>query len=134
MSPPRWRPSRVYVATKFENAPAAREAMAALRAAGLTITHDWTAETLDGVPESERVNHMHRCGLADFAGVVHADALVMLEHPACRDTLVEVGIALGSGTAVYVVGSKRDRSVFWGLVTHCESVDEAVRMITEGRE
>lgn len=90
---------RVYVATKFEAKDRARRVMRALEDAGHEITHDWTREE-DGDGE----DFLRACALADLAGVLSSDALVLLVEPGMRGAFVELGAALARGVRVVVSG------------------------------
>lgn len=94
---------RLYVATAYANREEAQRVIAVLTARGHTITHDWTTQTLDGVPPAEHRAFLDRCGRHDFAGVVSADAVVLLADARMRDARIEMGIALGVGIPVFVL-------------------------------
>ncbi len=99
---------RIYVASKFEEAPRVREVQAQLIAAGHTITYDWT--------QNEQVDATQAWN--DAMGVVTADALVLVAEkdlPYCG-AMVEFGMALGRGIPVYVIGNALDtRCIFMKL-------------------
>lgn len=90
---------RVYVASKFENTDAVRDAYARLRALGFVITFDWTgcAVTDPGYP--------HEHAQADFTGVASADLFLLIDHPGMKGAFVELGIALAYEKPVYIVGA-----------------------------
>lgn len=124
-----------YVATAFDNAPSARDAMARIRDLGHQITHDWTTEEANAdkfTDDFERRAFLEECGRADYCGVMNADAVIVLAHPDMRDTRAEMGIALGRQIPVYVVDAWRAHSVFYSLVERVMSVDAAVKA-AEGR-
>lgn len=116
---------RVYVASAFGNLAEAREVMAALRAAGHVITHDWTQDRLepDWTPEQKDA-YLQNSGRKDFEGVCTANALVLVNHADCRDSMTEFGIALGLYTPVYVLHRERRASVFFHRATHVSSIAE----------
>lgn len=88
---------KFYVATKFENMQAAREAMITLVQHGHEITHDWTV-----VPQESL-----EAAADDINGVTAADALIILmdKDLPYQGTLFEIGCALGQEKPVYVIGN-----------------------------
>jgi nucleoside 2-deoxyribosyltransferase len=96
---------KVYVATKFENGPRARQVMDALEAQGFEITYDWTPE----------LGETREQAVADVDGVRTADVLVVLmeENYDYQGTLIEIGIALGAERPVLIVGDAYDHAVFF---------------------
>lgn len=104
----------LYVATAFANAQEARNLMANLQRWNYTISYDWTGDALD--PEwsaTQTQTYLDRCGYNDFTGVRNADALVLINHAACRDSMCEMGIALGLGRPIFVLYPTRQNSVFF---------------------
>ena len=98
---------RIYVASKFEEAPRVRSVMTSLRLAGHTITFDWThGEQLS----AEQAN-------LDVQGVLDAEALVFIAEIPLRycGALVEFGLALGRGIPIYVMGHCIDQCIFMQL-------------------
>lgn len=87
---------KFYVATKWENAPRARDVMYELVGMGHEITHDWTQ-----YPQEDT-----RAAVEDLEGVKAADAIIVIAEKdfAYLGTLVEIGCALGLGKNVYVLG------------------------------
>ncbi len=105
---------RVYVATAFANLDEARDVMSALRAAGHTITYDWTRDLADpSQTPAQQYAHLQACGANDFRGVVAAQAVLLINHQEARDAMVEFGIALGLRTPVWVLYPFRRPSVFF---------------------
>jgi NTP pyrophosphatase (non-canonical NTP hydrolase) len=82
---------RVYVASKFTNYLAVREAQQRIREAGHVVTYDWTTHAEQSDPDPVA------CALADAEGVRSADVLVLLEVPEMRGAYVELGMALALG-------------------------------------
>jgi hypothetical protein len=121
---------KLYVATKFENAPEAREVMAVLTAAGHTITHDWTKEAVDPswTPAQQYV-YLQTCGAADLVGVENADALVLVNHPYLRDGMAEFGYAMGLGKDVFVLYPERRSSVFFHRAWLADSMEELISLL-----
>lgn len=113
--------AKLYIATAYGNRAEAQALQALLKAQGHTLSHDWTTQTDPTV-----------AGLEDFNGVMKADCLVVIAHPEMRDTLAELGIALGSGKAVYVLGAERaKRSVFYPLCVLVTGVAELVEVLRD---
>ena len=87
---------RIYIACKYERKEAARALMAAVRAAGHVVTHDWTQEA-EGAD-------LEACALADVDGVCSADVLVIEPTDGCKGAWVEFGIAVACLIPIVVVG------------------------------
>ena len=111
---------KFYVATRFADYERARALNEFVRAAGHTITHDWTDtdEFVNGKPvELGELTHQQMLKYAnlDFVGVARADVVIFLgESDRCYGALIEVGIALAHSASVWVVAPHRD-SVFFHL-------------------
>lgn len=100
-------PCRVYVASPFSCAPEARAAMAALRAEGFEISHDWTSAA-DEYPDDNAPPHVaERHARDDMRGVRAADVVLLLTSPkaAGRGCWLECGAALALGIPVVCVQS-----------------------------
>lgn len=121
----------LYVASAFCNKQATREAQARLRVAGHEITWDWTQEDASHLKfqSPEFYSFLEQCGEKDRQGILAADAVVALMHEECRDTLTEIGIAIGAGKRVIAVEPYRCFSVFFGSVEKVATVDEAVERL-----
>jgi hypothetical protein len=116
-------PLRVYVAgAVVERHERAIPAMQALRAAGITITHDWTESIVDvgsaerseaDVPEDIR----YRAALDDASGVRAADVVLLLapSERGSSGAWVELGLAIGFGVPVLAAGPKNGRTIFTSL-------------------
>jgi nucleoside 2-deoxyribosyltransferase len=98
----------VYVAgASSERNDRAIVVMSALRAAGIAITHDWTAEH-DGGPdwrltEDERLRHT----VDDIRGIKDADllvALVPLEGVVSTGVWVELGVGIALLKPIFISG------------------------------
>ncbi len=105
---------RVYVASKYENAPAVSEAIARIIAIGHKITRDWTRHEQwdwDRPGVTERLARKY--SYQDVEGVRQADVFIMLTYNglSMQGAYVELGVALGLGKLVYIVG-ERPRSIF----------------------
>lgn len=121
---------RIYVASSFLNIPEVRAVMDTLQRAGHSITWDWTNDCLQGdwTPEQQDA-YLQVSGSKDFNGVCAADVLVLVNHPQARDAMTEMGIALGMGTAVFVLYPERRNSVFFHRATLCRSIPELMGVL-----
>lgn len=97
---------RVYIATKFENAPRAIDIATALEAAGHEITYKWWTNA-DVTREQ---------AAKDMKGVRDADALVLIAETNLRysGALTEFGMALAWNIPVYLVGHALDVAPTFG--------------------
>jgi hypothetical protein len=91
---------RIYIATKFEEAPRAIEVATQLKQAGHTITWPWWANDQFTAEQASK----------DFVGVYSADALVLIVEKdlAYKGAWVELGIAIGRDLPIYVMGTAMD--------------------------
>jgi nucleoside 2-deoxyribosyltransferase len=125
---------KVYVATSLQNKTEARALMEILREAGHVVTHDWTLEEVQpDWSEQYAADYLQRCGAQDFAGVVKADALVLINHEASRDAMAEFGIALGKGIPVFVLHAERRGSVFFHRATLTSGIDQLLAALAAPR-
>lgn len=121
---------KVYVASKFENYEAVREAVHFVKSLGHEVTHDWTATDefgADGKPGNSNgdlsLEDQQRHAAADFLGVRRADCLLLLGHPAMCGGMVEFGVALALGKPIAVVAPERCFTIFYtlpGVTTHVD--------------
>jgi hypothetical protein len=104
--------NKVYVAgASSERNERAKHVMAALKAAGYVITHDWTTSVdMNCGPDHQPIVDdatLTKCAEDDYLGVVVADIFVLLApQNASTGAWVELGIALGKlGPArIYIAG------------------------------
>lgn len=91
---------KLYVASKYEAYPRAREIMDLLESWGHEITFDWGAITLPNPQKS----------VMDQRGVQEADAVVCVfeEDLQYRGAWCEFGMALAWGKPIYVLGHAMD--------------------------
>ena len=125
---------RIYVATSFLNRNEARRVMVLLRAAGHSITHDWTYEDPYGRVGPELQRYFGECAATDVAAVVAADALLVLHHERGRGMLVELGIALADpAKPILVVGAPPFAPIFYALprVRHFPAIGPALQALGE---
>lgn len=94
---------KVYIASRFENAPAVR-ALAARLPEGWTWAYDWTGHTFADDPL--------KVAKEDAAGVARADAVIVL-LPGGPGTHTELGIALGTLKPLCVVGDAPRKDPRW---------------------
>jgi len=123
---------RVYVATRLHLAPDARVCAAALIAAGHVVTSTWHLHDRDAAYETALARDARRdIAARNVADVGRADALVLLAAPGMQGSLVEVGIAIGSGRPFVVVGRPEDVTLMVDVapVAFVPSVDAAVAAI-----
>lgn len=124
----------IYVAAAFAEYPRARAAMAALRARGHVITHDWTA-LADVYPNDDAPTHLRQLhAREDLEGVRDADLVIVLT-PADRSRgaglWVEMGAALALGKPVVIAGEQRARNVFCELATQTEHDADAIYTVDD---
>ena len=126
---------RIYVAGAWsEQWTRARPVMDRLRAAGHSITYDWT------VPEGTRLNvgltlnQRRSYALSDLDGVLRADALLLLAPQApSQGAWVELGVALGKPPkfGIFVSGTT-PHCIFAELANYTFGTDvEAVEAIVK---
>lgn len=122
---------RIYVASGSKDLERARRVMAALRAAGWVISHDWTDGVLaaradgygsDAVVPDERAN---TCADADVAGVRTCDVFLLLRsEPTTFGHPFEAGVANEHNVRRIVVGSRAP--IFLRSWDHYETDEAAV--------
>ncbi len=103
--------SRIYVAGKWSEKDAARNVMARVRAAGHSITEDWTQHA-EGVKTS---GQLANDATHDLAGIKASDALLVLLTDASypyRGTFWEMGFAIGCEKRVIVVANPDPNAAF----------------------
>lgn len=100
---------KIYVAGKWEEKERVREVQEQLRAAGHTITHDWTMEPVGAV----RLD----CALMDKQGVLDAEAYVGVfeKDLPYKGAMSELGIAVATGIPIYILGTFCDNNIFTAL-------------------
>jgi hypothetical protein len=116
---------RLYVASKFENASAARDAMQQLTLAGHRITYDWTVAEVSADRSTENLTAI---AMDEVDGVFAAEALVLLHHDGMKGAWVEVGAALARAIPVVVVGGRLE-CIFEHLCFSARSVGEAIELL-----
>jgi hypothetical protein len=123
--------TRVYVAGKFEEKPEVRRVQDLVRAAGHTVSCDWTVHDDSGVPADERAGYLQRCAQEDWSGVERADAVLVLNHPNLHGGMLEVGLALAGGRDVLLVGRPLRDSIFFYLpeVRCFDTAEQAVEAL-----
>lgn len=93
---------RLYVASKFENTKAVREAYAALREDGHEITHDWTSENAEGLEGDVLEAYLSACAEKDATGVLTGQGLLLINHKRGCGMFSELGIAI----AMHILGAR----------------------------
>lgn len=117
---------RIYVAARFDNKQAAREAMHTLETHGHEVTLDWTVFGADG---NTRLQAM-----ADLSAVAHSDVFVLLASEHMRGAFVEMGVAMAYCKRVYVVNSPGNMIFYQHPLVHpVGSVEEVIAELGEGK-
>jgi nucleoside 2-deoxyribosyltransferase len=124
---------KIYVASSFVNQSEVKQAMATLRSLGHEITMDWTAESEVGKDAQELAAYRVQCAEADFRGVRTADVVMVINHPAIKGGLVEMGMALALKKKVFVAFPGRVSNIFTYIsgVEEYESLNETIQAIEE---
>jgi hypothetical protein len=120
----------VYVASKFENTKAVREAYEALKKDNHTITHDWTGENADGLHGAALDLYLRECAERDVAGVANCQGLLLINHELGCGMFTELGIAIALKKFIVVLDGKhpnKPRNIFFNLpdVHHAQSLEQA---------
>lgn len=109
---------KFYVAGAWREHLRARDAIAALRAAGLECTKDWTL-LVDQHPDDDAIfDIVQREARADIEGVRAADVFVILtpeDRAMSSGIWIEMGVALACDVPVVIAGPQNDRNVFCKL-------------------
>lgn len=107
---------KIYVATKWEEAPRAQEVMRQLKEAGHTITYDWTRQEQESTSQA----------IADWEGVMSADALVLIVEKKLyyKGAWVEFGLAAARQIPIYVIGHAGDKCLFLKLPNVKRGIEE----------
>jgi hypothetical protein len=129
---------KIYVASKFENSKAVREAHRALEEDGHEITHDWTNENADGLEGEAKEEYLKKCASKDVVGVLSGQGILVLNHERMAGGFTEFGIAIGShwlGRYMCIVvidghHEEKPRNIFFHLpfIWHVRNLKEA-RMV-----
>ncbi len=127
----------VYLASRFENAPAMRAFREELTKRGIFVTSRWLEreERGDGlIPASE--DFKQACAKEDIADIEDADVLVVdLSFDKLGWTthgcIFESGYALGIDLPIIVIGD--NESVFWSLdeIQRVATQEEAIELLEE---
>jgi nucleoside 2-deoxyribosyltransferase len=79
--------------------------MGQLQTMGHEITFDWTIHDAAGKTPEELVGYLQTCAEQDATGVVQADLLFLIDHPACKGAYTELGLAAALDKHIIVVGA-----------------------------
>lgn len=125
---------KIYVGSKFENTKAVREAYLALRDDGHTITHDWTNENAEMLAGHALEAYLQGCAEKDVAGVLEADAMLLLNHQLMAGGFTEFGMAITADKFIVVIDGKhpeKPRNIFFHLphVHHATSLEDARKIL-----
>ena len=130
---------KIYVAAKFSDKEYVRTAQCLLKAAGHTITHDWTVNK-QSFPFSANPEFTAKCATEDLTGVLTADVFVVLSHTEpSMGAAGELGAAiaaklLGKPILIYAVGPHFDQSFFFHhpAVRQVDSVNAIIAELKNG--
>lgn len=121
---------RIYVASKFENTKAVREAYKVLQKDGHIITHDWTGETADGLSGDALALYLRSCAEKDVEGVANGQGFLLLHHANVSGALTEMGIAIALKRFIVVIDGRhpdKPSNIFFHLPTvhHVRDIEQA---------
>lgn len=124
---------RIYVASKFENTAEVWKVMDALKAAGHTITHDWTHESVGERQGAELDLFLLDCAQKDMTGVETADALFVINHEKGKGMWTEMGMAIAWSKPVFFCCPERAYNIFCRLpgVEEFKTIDEGLQAIVQ---
>ncbi len=113
---------RIYIATKFENAPRAIEVATQLEAVGHVITYKWWTNDTFSREQARK----------DMKGVRDADALVFIAETDVRysGALTEFGMALAWGIPIHLLGNAIDNNIFTSLDNVYRGIDRLLNSPT----
>lgn len=102
----------IYIATKFQSRHEATALAHRIRALDLRVLSRWHSEAVigadDSIPEQDLPHDvLERIAAGNHRDLGQADTLVLLVRPGMRGSLVELGVALGSGKRVIIIGQQR---------------------------
>lgn len=113
---------KIYVAGKTHDWERVRRVQDACKRLGHEITFDWTRTVESVGPDTGHEfgaltpEFKAQCGADDRQGVLDADlTIALIDHEHITGTLIEIGIALGTGREVWLVGQPVRDSVFYYL-------------------
>jgi len=121
---------KVFVSGKIGDEEEARSTMASLIRRGYEITLDWT--TIPHLkPYQDNSAASSDAAFREVAGVLDADALIVIPHEHGVGMYVELGVALGAGKPVYVITSHPSKTMFFyhPLVKIVASLDELFQFL-----
>jgi len=121
---------KFYIASSMNNKAEVREVMSILIALGHQISHDWTDHEVDRQQsEQEQRTFLERCGFDDYEGVLKADAVILVNHAECHDSMAEFGMAVGANKPVCVYHPSRRFSVFFHLCSQAHDLPTLLSII-----
>ena len=129
---------KIYIASKFENKTQVQDVMGQLQAMGHEITFDWTVHDAGGKTQEELPAYLSMCADQDAIGVMQADLLFLIDHPACKGAYTELGLAVAFEKPVVVVkainspltGMKQNIFMHLPEVTHVDDVPAGLAAVT----
>lgn len=125
---------RVYVASRYANAPAVREVHERLLASGITPTSAWATHA-GGAEDFAKYDETQ---LRAFAAendrcIDSSDAVLVLSMDGCGETYAEAARGLLHGLPLFWVG-RRTLSAWRQGVTRCEDLDDALALLVGAAE
>lgn len=137
--------ANVFVSGQIGDVTSVRRVQAAFRAAGHTITHDWTRnETGDQLlggrqAKFDQPEESARRAVKDMQGVIDCDVYVICTDNQApgKGMYVELGAALALHATkdtpqIYLVGEMAHASIFYfhPAVVRCQTVDDVIRRVS----
>jgi nucleoside 2-deoxyribosyltransferase len=132
---------KVYVAGSWMDRTFVQLAQERIRAAGHSITHDWTVGP--DVYEDCTPEEATAVAYADWKGVKDADAFVWINDPRCFGAATEFGLAVAWKIPAIVVYPDVRQNVFFALpqdtddippITVVDQLQHAVSLLDSWRE
>lgn len=118
---------KLYIAAPWANRADMPEIASAFESIGCQITTKWW-EVNEG--ESPSDEFLQQCAYSDIAGVIVADAVVVINSSKSEGKAVEQGVAIAHFKPIVIVGKRGEHTsnVFHYLPNYCwvETVQDAV--------
>lgn len=119
---------KVYVAAGSSDAARAADIIKRLRAAGVHVTYDWTADVLkEGSAQANLLPRDPRIALAEIRGVGEAEVVwFLVPRIGSSGAGFELGYAYGIGKVLICSGPDRERFYFGVILNEYETDDAAL--------
>lgn len=125
---------RLYLAAPWVNRLDMPEIAAEFEAAGHEITHKWWDVESKSESEYDKM-FLRYCAIADVAGVVSADKVVVINRSKSEGKAVEQGIAIANNKPIVIIGQRGEHSknVFHYLDNYqwVDNIQDAVAKVGE---